>query len=81
MIVMGAGTGGTMTGIGRKMKQLNPNIQVSVEQTDQIKQPITRNSLFSHHKNEKKEMGKRTNRPKQELFEGTPKNAKTVFTT
>ncbi|XP_071806238.1 cystathionine beta-synthase-like [Asterias amurensis] len=28
MVVMGSGTGGTMTGIGRKLKQLNPKIQV-----------------------------------------------------
>lgn len=28
VIIIGAGTGGTITGIGRKMKELSPNIQI-----------------------------------------------------
>lgn len=28
MIVIGAGTGGTVTGIGRKMKEKMPNVEV-----------------------------------------------------
>lgn len=32
MVVCGAGTGGTVAGIGRKMKEKLPNVQVSVLQ-------------------------------------------------
>ena len=31
MVVAGAGTGGTIAGIGRKLKPLLPNIKVSIE--------------------------------------------------
>lgn len=30
MVIIGAGTGGTVTGIGRKMKEKLPNVEVSV---------------------------------------------------
>ena len=30
MVVIGAGTGGTVTGIGRKMKEKMPNVKVKV---------------------------------------------------
>jgi len=31
MVVAGAGTGGTIAGIGRKLKPLLPNVKVSIE--------------------------------------------------
>ncbi|XP_033641419.1 cystathionine beta-synthase-like protein [Asterias rubens] len=53
MIVMGAGTGGTMTGIGRKMKLLNPHIQIvsfdphgSLLQPDSIDKPHVESKSF-----------------------------------
>ena len=35
MVVVGAGTGGTVAGIGRKFKEIMPNVQVWEEEREQ----------------------------------------------
>ena len=35
MVVVGAGTGGTVAGIGRKFKEIMPNVQVWGEKRDE----------------------------------------------